>query len=309
MEATLASHHKAQSIDLLEHQDLVLTIANDYRGRGVDVEVLVAEGRRGLVHARECYQPNLDSDFTTHASYWIKNYICETITLKHQRLIWKLALRFQGRGVDLEDLVQEGQFGLMHASDLFDPVRGNKFSTYASYWIKNYICYAIMNQGGTIRIPAYMHQAIRDGQTPDTPGLSKGRRERLRSALHIQGSMTVGNHDLVGTDLHLADLVVDTREEPPDRDRPESLLPLLDELPAREAAILKMRFGFEPYSQMTLAEVGAAFSITRERVRQIQADALKAIRERLAPASIQPRHLAAIRRFFPETEAQDPKRP
>jgi RNA polymerase primary sigma factor len=216
------------------------------------------------------------------------------------RLVAKFARRYLGRGLPLEDLIAEGNLGLLRAVEGFDGGRGIRFTTYASYWIKQSIRRAVINQGGMLRLPAYMAAqlvkwwratAILAGRlgrepTPEEVGKALGlSRKRLDMVtLAIQAKKLVHSPESAGEDedgmgqlpdgrgRDVADLLV----EADDMDRISRGLDRLDE---RSAKVVRMRFGLAPYAPMTLQEVGSQLGVVRERVRQLEERALRRLME------------------------------
>lgn len=226
----------------------------------------------------------------------------EHLILANLRLVFNIAKRYVRRGVSLMDLVQEGHIGLIRATKKFDHRRGFKFSTYATWWVRQAITRAVADQGRTIRLPVHMgdrlsklfrarHQLTQAlGRIPTTEELAKAMGEApskvadmLRYAKHpISLELPVGEEE----DVSIGDFIEDEKMPAPEEMTTQYLLKehlreVLDTLPAREARVLQLRYGFHGERMHTLAEVGNKMGITRERVRQIQTQALRRLR---APA-------------------------
>jgi RNA polymerase primary sigma factor len=213
------------------------------------------------------------------------------------RLVVNIARGYLGKGLSLEDLIEEGNLGLMRAVEGFDGLMETRFSTYASYWIKQSIRRAVMNNGKPIRLPAYMVSLLskwkratsiltdRLGRAPTQDEVGKALRLSKKKVGIVAKAIKVNNlmphnegHDDEGTVL--GDVLADDRSKPPEdlmieADDLGRIFDRLDALEDREAAVIRMRFGLDPFRPMTLREVGENLGLTRERVRQLESQALQ----------------------------------
>jgi RNA polymerase primary sigma factor len=225
----------------------------------------------------------------------------EHLIIANSRLVISVAKKYMGRGVPFLDLIQEGNIGLMRAAKKFDYHRGFKFSTYATWWIRQAVTRALSDQSRTIRVPVHMgdqiskmlraqHQLKQQlGRDPIveelafaldvTPKKVENMIQVARRPLSLQMPIGDEEEDVLG------DFIEDDEAPPPDETATYNLLreqlkSLLDQLPPREALILQLRYGLVDGEILTLNEVGRKMGVTRERVRQIEAQALSRLRSK-----------------------------
>ncbi len=218
------------------------------------------------------------------------------------RLVVNIARSYVGKGLALQDLIEEGNLGLLRAVEGFDPEMGTRFSTYASYWIKQSIKRALINSSKTIRIPAYMVELLSKwrratarlndelGRMPTQEeigrilGLPKKKLPIIKKAIQVYNATPQSDQSDSGWSI--GEMVMDERAKSPDEamidhDVLKTAIELLETLDTREATVLRMRFGLNDTPPHTLKEIGAELGLTRERVRQIETEALARLQHAL----------------------------
>jgi RNA polymerase primary sigma factor len=245
-----------------------------------------------------------------HKEIQAGEYARQQIIEANYRLVVSIAKRYTGRGVSFLDLIQEGNIGLIRAVEKFDHHRGFKFSTYATWWIRQAITRAVADHGRTIRVPVHMYERINKlghakrrlaqelGRDPTPEELAQELEMPLSQINRIKRvaqrplslEMPIGDEE----DGHLEDFIEDEQTPPPldtavHRVLQEKVSSVLTSLTPREGRVIQLRFGLKDGRAHTLDEVGRKFGVTRERIRQIEAKALRKLRH--------PRHTRKLRDF------------
>ena len=290
-------------IDILEEEEEVLTEKNvekfekslSAEGVSIDDPVKVYLKEIGSFPLLSLEEEVELAEKILKGDDWAKKKLAEA----NLRLVVSIAKRYVGRGMLFLDLIQEGNLGLIKAVEKFDHTKGFKFSTYATWWIRQAITRAIADQARTIRIPVHMVETInkvkkvqsqllhKNGQEPSVEDLAAELdmpQDKVREILKVaQEPISLESPIGEEEDSHLGDFIPDYDAPVPEEAATHTLLreqlnEVLATLTPREAKVLSLRFGIEDGRPRTLEEVGKEFNVTRERIRQIEAKALRKLR-------------------------------
>ena len=290
------------SVDLLSSADEEIELAQDI-GKGYEardlLEKLEAARKAGGDLPEELAAIDEAKEKELKAAVERGNRAKKKLTEANLRLVVSIAKRYVGRGMLFLDLIQEGNLGLIKAVEKFDYTKGYKFSTYATWWIRQAITRAIADQARTIRIPVHMVETINkvirvsrqllqelghDPQPEDIAERMDMPVDKVREIMKI-AQEPVSLETPIGEeeDSHLGDFIEDERASEPAEVASfsllkEQLVEVLSTLSPREEKVLRLRFGIEDGRARTLEEVGKEFNVTRERIRQIEAKALRKLR-------------------------------
>ena len=282
-------------ISLEDASDPAVTMANDEISNDDSVKIYLKEiGRVALLTADE------ETELARRLADNLQDAPArQRLAEANLRLVVSIAKKYVGRGMQFLDLIQEGNMGLLKAVDKFDYTKGFKFSTYATWWIRQAITRALADQARTIRIPVHMVESItkvkkissqilhETGQEASPEEIAKKLEMPVEKVLEIMriAQDPVSLETPVGEeeDSHLGDFIPDNHAQSPNDAANNTMLKeqlneVLSTLTPREEKVLRLRFGMEDGRSRTLEEVGKEFNVTRERIRQIEAKALRKLR-------------------------------
>ena len=293
VENLAASIESDAAVAIPAHEDLEVALSAE--GINIDDPVKVYLKEIGRV---PLLTPDEEVELATHMDAG-DPYARKRLSEANLRLVVSIAKRYVGRGMQFLDLIQEGNLGLIKAVEKFDHTKGFKFSTYATWWIRQAITRAIADQARTIRIPVHMVETINKVKKVSSQLLHKNGHEptveevsaeldmpvdKVREIMRISQE-PVSLETPIGEeeDSHLGDFIPDDDAPAPAEAASHTLLreqlgEVLSTLTDREEKVLRLRFGLEDGRSRTLEEVGKEFSVTRERIRQIEAKALRKLR-------------------------------
>lgn len=317
-DASLLSNNETKDFDSTEHDDSksnnqlskYLKEIGQYELLTYQQEIeLSSTIQRGLIaeaKLKELKKGNIKIDFNNEEieqlEYDIENGIQarDFLIESNLRLVVYIAKKYLGRGVDMQDLIQDGNLGLIKAADKFDYTRGFRFSTYATYWIKQAITRAIADKARTIRIPVYMVDAINKlnvikrklvqelRREPTLEELAKKLKVNVEKVKEIQKYAldTISLETVIGDDEEstLGDFISDSELDNPleytiKEKFKEEMNSMLKTLSEKEEKVIRLRFGFGEGDKYTLEEIATIYGVTRERIRQIESKALNKLRK------------------------------
>jgi RNA polymerase primary sigma factor len=231
----------------------------------------------------------------------------QCLVVHNQLLVWKIAQGYKGRGLDVEDVVQHGSIGLLRAVRKFDATKGFKFSTYATWWIKQAITRAIADEGTLIRLPVHLHEKVSKVAAAERKLLGEGRARTVENVAYVTGftfaeveklrriSQPTDSLDrIIGDDTAFGDLVIGPSRLPGPltvllrKEFQARLRHVLEHLSERERHVLIRRTGLDGDEPDTLEVIGVVFGVTRERIRQIESKAKPKLRDELARHGLVP---------------------